>query len=109
MKQKIIVTLGLILIALCVLDALTTKIGFMHGLDEANPKAQKILEFSPFLFWIGGTFLSIAMASFMIYKHKRDHHFFWVFLPILLFMIYVKAQPPIWNVEQILVMRGLII
>jgi len=108
MKHKIIIVLGLILIALCVLDALTTKIGFMHGLGEANPNAQKILEFSPFLFWIGGMVISTAMAALMIYKHKHDRQFFWIFLPILLFMICIKLQPPIWNIEQILVMRGLI-
>jgi len=105
MKKMIILSICLVLFD--ALDSITTWIGFKHGLDEANPIANAILNASPFMFWIGGTVL-YSLLAYLVYQVAKQHPRLRVYMFVFLGLLVInKSVPIVWNTIQILIVRGM--
>lgn len=107
-RAKVIMMTGVVLVALMMLDSITTAIGFSLGLGEANPVARLILEKSPMMFWFGGTinFITLTiLVTWLVKDHPRLYHLTLVFMIVL---IVIKSRPVIWNILQILIAKGIL-
>lgn len=98
----------IIVFILSMLDVTTTHIGFAHGLGEANPLMDGVIQH----WW--GVMLKLFLALFSIvilviikerYIEKQIQIAFWLGF---LFIVLVHLTAVIWNTIQILIMRGVI-
>lgn len=107
-RARVIMMTGFILVALMMLDSITTAIGFSLGLGEANPVARLILEKSPMVFWFMGSinFVSLTiLVTWLVRDHPKLYHLTLCFMIVL---VVIKSRPVIWNIIQILIMEGIL-
>ena len=106
--MKKIIILSICLILFDAFDSITTWIGFQHGLGESNPIANVILNFSPFLFWIGGTIL-YSLIVYLTYQVHKQHPKLRIYALVFVGLLVIqKIIPVFWNIIQILIVRGVI-
>jgi len=98
----------LIVFILSLLDVVSTHIGFAHGLGEANPLMDGVIQH-----WWGvvlKVFIALSGTVILViikerYVEKQIQVAFWLGFT---FIVLVHLAAIVWNTTQILIMRGVI-